>query len=69
MTAYMYIGYHIHHSYVACKTNNDHKNNQDLCSGDSSMINWNHAMTIRSKRQEYSTSILRHDIAKRVNTA
>lgn len=25
MTAYMSIDYHIHHSYVACKTNNDHK--------------------------------------------
>ena len=39
----MSIGYHILHSYVACKVYN-HKNIQDLCSGDSSMVNWNHAM-------------------------
>ncbi len=60
MTAYMSIDYRILHSYVACKTNNDHKNNQDLCSGDSSMINWNHAMAIKSKQRECSISILRH---------
>ncbi len=30
MTAYMSIGYHIHHSYVACKTNNDHKNTRNI---------------------------------------
>lgn len=29
MTAYMSIGYHIHHSYVACKTNN-HKNTRNI---------------------------------------
>ena len=48
MTAYMSIDYRILHSYVACKTNN-HKNIQDLCSGDSSMVNRNHAMAIRPK--------------------
>lgn len=30
MTAYMSIDYRILHSYVACKTNNDHKNTRNI---------------------------------------